>query len=199
MCGGRRKIVRRLVTASVILTLLLSGYAVAGDEEPVKENFPTYIIGAGDVLNIMTWKEPDFSLEGVMVRRDGKLTVPLINDVMAAGLTTIELKTILEQKLLQYLDTPFVTVAVVEPVSQKFYILGEVTNTGEYPLVKNLTVMQAFAVAGGFTEWASKKEIILCRKEGDREKIIKINYKNILKGDFSNNISLKADDTIIVP
>jgi polysaccharide export outer membrane protein len=86
------------------------------------------------------------------------------------------------------------------PLSQKFYILGEVLKTGEYPLVKHLTVLQAFALAGGFTEWASKKEIILLRNEGGRDKIYRINYKDIAKGkDFSQNIKLRPDDTIIVP
>jgi polysaccharide export outer membrane protein len=89
---------------------------------------------------------------------------------------------------------------VRSPASKKIYILGEVVNTGEYPLVKNLTVLQAFALAGGFTEWASKKEIILFRKEKGKDKTIRINYKNILKGkDFSQNVQLRADDTIIVP
>jgi polysaccharide export outer membrane protein len=85
-------------------------------------------------------------------------------------------------------------------LSKQFYILGEVVNTGQYPLAKHLTVLQAFALAGGFTEWASKKEIILLRNEDGKDKIYRINYKNIVKGqDFSQNLKLKADDTIIVP
>jgi polysaccharide export outer membrane protein len=93
-----------------------------------------------------------------------------------------------------------VTVHVTNPGSQRFYILGEVQNTGEYPLVKHLTVLQAFAVAGGFTEWASKKEIILLRTEDGKDKLFRINYKAITKGkDLNQNIKLKADDTIIVP
>ena len=159
-----------------------------------------YIIGVGDILDIITWKEPDFSKEEILVRLDGKISFPLLDDVQAAGLSPIRLKHNIETKLKEYVATPSVTVSVRNAASQRFYILGEVVNTGEYPLVKDLTVLQAFALAGGFTEWASKKEIILFRRESGREKVIRINYKEIIKGkDFSQNVSIRADDTIIVP
>jgi polysaccharide export outer membrane protein len=159
-----------------------------------------YQIGVGDLMEIITWKEPDFSRENVFVRTDGKISFPLLNDFPAAGLSPMELKYNLEKALKAYVDHPVVTVHVTNPLSQKFYVLGEVMRTGEYPLVKHLTVLQAFALAGGFTEWASKNEIILLRNEGGRDKIFRINYKNIIKGkDFSQNLKLKADDTIIVP
>lgn len=199
MCGNRRVTTCWTVFVLVFYLFLSSVFVCAQEGEKPSEKIQDYTIGAGDVLKITTWKEPDFSIDSAVVRTDGKITIPLVNDVVAAGVTTMELKVDIEKRLAQYVDTPFVTVAVVDPVSQRFYILGEVVNTGGFPLVKNLTVMQAFAVAGGFTEWASKKEIILFRKEGKEEKIIKINYKDILKGDFSNNIPIKVDDTIIVP
>jgi polysaccharide export outer membrane protein len=161
---------------------------------------PAYTIGAGDILEITTWKEADLTKKEIRVRTDGKITFPLLNDIKAAGLTTIELKKEIETGLKKFIDNPYVIVGVKEPVSKKFYILGEVKKTGEYPIVKNLTILQAFALAGGFTEWASKKEIILLRHEGGKEKIIRVNYKDITKGkDFSQNLKLKADDTIIVP
>ena len=159
-----------------------------------------YIIGSGDILEITTWKEADFSREEVLVRLDGMITFPLINDIQAQGRTPVQVKTDIESKLKEYLENPIVTVTVRVTASKKFYILGEVARTGEYSLVKNLTVLQAFALAGGFTEWASKKEIILLRKENNKEKIVRINYKDIIKGaDFSQNITLQPDDTIIVP
>ena len=159
----------------------------------------SYQIGIGDVLEIITWKEPDFTREQVLVRTDGKISFPLLNDFPAAGLSPMELKYNIEAGLKAYVENPVVTVHIKEPVSQKFYVLGEVNKTGEYQLVKNLTVLQAFALAGGFTEWASKKEIILLRHEGGKDKIYRINYKDIAKGDFSQNLKLRADDTIIVP
>ncbi len=159
-----------------------------------------YQIGVGDILEIITWKEPDFTRENVFVRSDGKISFPLLDDFPAAGLSPMELKYNLEKAIKAYVDRPVVTVHVTNPLSQKFYVLGEVMRTGEYPLIKHLTVLQAFALAGGFTEWASKNEIILLRHEGGRDKIFRINYKNIIKGkDFSQNLKLKADDTIIVP
>ncbi len=160
----------------------------------------TYRIGSGDLLKIITWKEPDFSREEVLVRIDGKISFPLLNDIQAAGRTAMALKAAIEAGLTDYVDSPEVTVTVISPVSQKFYILGEVARTGEYPIVKSLTVLQAFAVAGGFTEWASKKEIILFRQEEGGEKILRVNYKDIVKGkNLKNNIPIKADDTIVVP
>ena len=159
-----------------------------------------YKIGSGDVLEIMTWKEPDFSREEILVRIDGNITFPLLGDIRASDRTPLQVKKEIEKGLKDFVTNPVVTVTVITPGSQKFYILGEVVNTGEYNLIKDLTVLQAFALAGGFTEWASKKEIILLRNEDGKEKIIRVNYKNIIKGkDFSQNIHIKANDTIIVP
>jgi polysaccharide export outer membrane protein len=160
----------------------------------------SYKIGSGDVLEIITWKEPDFSREEVLVRIDGKITFPLLGDIQASDRTPVQIKKDIEKGLKDFVDSPIVTVTVKNPGSQKFYILGEVQKTGEYVLIKNLTVLQAFALAGGFTDWASKKEIILFRKEDGKDKIIRINYKNIVQGrDFKQNIQLKTDDIIIVP
>ena len=165
-----------------------------------KESQNDYRISAGDILEITTWKEPDLSRPQVRVRTDGKISFPLLNDVQAAGLTPLELKSNMEAGLKKFVSSPFVTVTISSPDSQRFYILGEVLRTGEYPLTKNLTVLQAFAIAGGFTEWASKKEIILLRNENGQEKTYRINYKEIAQGkDLDQNVRLKADDTIIVP
>ena len=165
-----------------------------------KDSAQDYQIGAGDILEITTWKEPDFSRDEVLVRLDGKITFPLLNDVQAAGRTTLDLKGVIENGLKDYVASPVVTVNVRQPLSKRFYILGEVLRTGEYPLVKHLTVLQAFALAGGFTEWASKDEIILLRSEDGKEKIYRVDYKDITKGkDLSQNLTLQADDTIIVP
>ena len=160
----------------------------------------TYIIGAGDILEITTWKEEDFSRETVLVRLDGMITFPLIDDIKAEGRTTMQVKAAIEEKLKDYVSDPNVTVHLQASLSKKFYILGEVMQTGEYPLVKNYTVLQAFALAGGFTEWASKKEILLLRKVDGEDKIIRIDYKKIIKGkDFDQNVRIEPDDTIIVP
>jgi polysaccharide export outer membrane protein len=187
------------------LTFVMMGSQAFSQDKPksswgAETMVDSYQIGIGDILEITTWKEPDFSREEVLVRTDGKISFPLLSDFPAAGLSPMELKYNIEKGLKAYVSAPVVTVHVKEPVSQRFYVLGEVVKTGEYPLVKHLTVLQAFALAGGFTEWASKKEIILLRHEGGKDKIYRINYKDIAKGkDFSQNLKLRADDTIIVP
>ncbi|MEJ5358024.1 MAG: polysaccharide biosynthesis/export family protein [Desulfobacterales bacterium] len=159
-----------------------------------------YRIGAGDVLEITTWKEPELSRRDILVRLDGKISFPLLGDVAAAGMTPVELTDTIQKGLKNYVTSPVVTVTVTNPGSQRIYILGEVARTGEYPLTKNLTVLQAFALAGGFTQWAAKDEIILLRGEPGREKIYKINYKDIVRGrGTENNLPLQANDTIVVP
>jgi polysaccharide export outer membrane protein len=189
----------------LIITLLFATLDAFCQDKPkagwgAETMVDSYQIGIGDILEITTWKEPDFTRENVLVRTDGKISFPLLNDFPAAGLSPMELKYNIEKGLKSYVAHPVVTVHIINPVSQRFYVLGEVQRTGEYPLVKHLTVLQAFALAGGFTEWASKKEIILLRHEGGKDKIYRINYKEITRGeDFSQNLKLQADDTIIVP
>jgi polysaccharide biosynthesis/export protein len=168
--------------------------------EIVKERSMQYIIDSGDLLEVITWNEPQLTRSEVMVRTDGKISFPFLDDLQASGLTPFELKQKIENGLKKYVEHPYVTVDVRDPQSKKFYILGEVAKTGEYPLVKKLTVLQAFAIAGGFTEWASKREIILLRNEDGKENIYRVNYRRIIDGkDLSQNLELQPNDTIIVP
>ena len=189
-----------MTTFNLMPECLNNAKAIASEkEEAVETQQDTYKIGSGDILEIVTWKEPDF-MRDVSVRTDGKFTFPLLDDIQAAGYTPMEVKKEIETGLKEFIEDPVVTVIVKNPGSRKFYILGEVANTGEYQLAKELTILQAFALAGGFTEWASKKEIILLRREDGKERIIRVNYKNIIKGkDLSQNVPIKVDDTIIVP
>lgn len=188
------------VAAFVCLDISTNLHAAQAAENQIVSTEPGgYIIGSGDVLEIMTWEKEDLTRE-VVVRLDGKITFPLVDDIQAAGKTTLELKQVIQEKLSEFVDSPFVTVTLIESGSQRFYILGEVVNTGEYPLSKDLTVLQAFALAGGFTEWASKKEILLFREANGVKETILINYKDIVKDqDFSKNVPIMANDTIIVP
>ncbi len=201
-----KKILFLSICMSLILSLTLVQLANSEDKESTPEEKMAaevdnnyYKIGKGDMLEIITWKEEDFTKD-VFVRIDGKITFLLLDDIHAAGRTTMEVKKEIETKLKEFIEDPIVTVILKNPMSQKFYILGEVVNTGEYQLIKKLTILQAFALAGGFTEWASKNEIILLRNENGKEKIIRVNYKNIIKGkDLSQNVNIKVNDTIIVP
>ncbi len=156
-----------------------------------------YVIGKGDILDITVWREPMLSGE-TLVRGDGMISVGLLGDVKAAGRTPMDLRDEIQRRLKEFVATPSVTVTVKSQTSQKFYVIGEVNKPGEYELAKDLTVVQAIARAGGFTEWASKDNIVLIRKENGVEKRIKVNYKDFVKGKEGENPELKGNDTIVV-
>jgi polysaccharide export outer membrane protein len=159
----------------------------------------SYVIGPGDRLSIDVWREPDFSRQ-VTVRLDGKISLPLIEDIVAAGLTSAALRTQLTEKYGQYVDSPVVSVTVLESLSKKIYLLGKVTRPGEYLLQKNMTVVQAISLAGGLTEWADASDIRLIRKIKGVEKTFRVNYDAIVSGkDARQNVQLEPDDTIFVP
>jgi polysaccharide biosynthesis/export protein len=189
----------RIVLTSIFI-VIVAATVLHAQTWSARQSGGDYVIGAGDILDITTWKEVDLTRTEVLVRLDGKISFPLLNDVQAAGVTTGALKKTIEDGLKSYVSHPVVTVAVRAPNSQRFYVLGEVLRTGEYPLIKDMTVLQAFAVAGGFTQWAAKDEIILLRRESGKEKIYRVNYKDITKGkDPAQNLVIQADDTIVVP
>jgi polysaccharide export outer membrane protein len=167
---------------------------------PERKNPDYYRISSGDLLEIVTWKEADLTKE-VMVRIDGMITFPLLGDIRARGKTPMELKEVIQSRLQDYVKDPLVTVTVQNAGSQRFYIIGEVANTGVHPMTKPLTILQAFALAGGFTEWANKEEIILVRHEEGREEIRTINYYDLIdkQGLLRQNIWIKSNDTIVVP
>ena len=160
---------------------------------------PLYSIGPEDILNIDVWKEPEIS-RTVPVRRDGKISLPLLNDVQAAGLTPTQLSSEIVEKLHATIINPQVTVIVTQMSSQRIYILGQVTRGGAYPLVPDMTAVQALSIAGGFTAFANLKKIYVMRTENGEDKIFPINYKEMFSGHKSQqNIHLKAGDTIVVP
>jgi polysaccharide export outer membrane protein len=158
-----------------------------------------YIIGSEDILYIHVWKEEQFS-KTVPVRIDGKISLPLMDEIQAAGQTPLQLKELLTQKLKEFVENPMVTVMVMEANSFQVYISGEIRKPGAYRLKTETSLLQFIPLAGGFTEWANQKKILIIRKEDGKEKRIIINYKKILKGeDPKANIILKSGDTIIVP
>jgi polysaccharide export outer membrane protein len=168
----------------------LAEVAVDGDQ---------YVIGPEDVLYIHVWKEEALT-RTVPVRMDGKISLPLIQEMKAAGLTPLQLKEVLMRKLKEFIENPIVSVTVMEANSYKVYVTGLVKNPGVYRLRSETTVVQMISLAGGFTEWANPKKIMIVRKEDGREKRITVNYKKIMSGrDTSSDVLLKTGDTIIVP
>jgi len=158
-----------------------------------------YVIGAEDVLYIHVWREEAFT-RTVPVRTDGKISLPLVQEIKAAGLTPLQLKEVLTRKLKEFIENPVVSVTVMEANSFKVYVSGQVRTPGVYRLRSETSVAQVIPMAGGFTEWANQKKILIIRSENGREKRITVNYKKILSGrDPSSNVALKPGDSIVVP
>jgi len=160
---------------------------------------PGYVIGPDDVLMIVFWREKDMSAE-VTVRPDGKISLPLLNDVDAAGITPEQLRLNLEKAAAKLMSEPNASVVVKTINSRKVYITGNVLRPGNYPLNGEMTVLQLIAVAGGLQEYADSKNIVILRKVDGREQRLKFNYKDVTKQKHpEQNIALKPGDTVIVP
>lgn len=160
----------------------------------------SYTIGNDDVLAVSVWKEPDLT-KSIPVRSDGKISMPLIGEIQAAGRTPLQLEREITDKLHSFITAPEVTVVVEKINSKKFNVLGEVSHPGSYPLVQASTIVDAIALAGGFRDFAKKTGVYVLRKGADgKETKISFNYKDFIKGkNPGQNIQLEPNDTIIVP
>ena len=158
-----------------------------------------YKIGPQDVLRIDVWKEPDIS-RALPVRPDGKISLPLLNDVQAAGLTTMELAASIREGLKKFINSPQVTVTLTEINSRRVYCTGEVLKTGALSLLPNMTALQALSSCGGFTQFAKIKSIYILRVENGKQVQHPFNYKDVVKGKKpEDNILLQPGDIIVVP
>lgn len=159
----------------------------------------SYRIGAQDVLKVDVWKEVELT-RAVPVRPDGKISLPLLNDVQAAGLTAMELANNISEGLKKFINNPQVTVTVAEINSRRVYVNGEVTRPGAFSLLPNMTVLQALTSAGGFTQFARTNKIYVLRTEGGKQVKHPFNYKEVVNGKRpEDNIALQPGDTIVVP
>lgn len=159
-----------------------------------------YVIGAGDVLQISVWKEPDASVPSVVVRPDGKIAMPLIKEVEVLGLTPIQAENLITSKLGQYINGVDVTVVVAAINSKKVYILGAVKKEGPIPYTYRMSVMQAISEAGGLTDYAKRKKIYVLRTEGGKDYRMPFNYQDVIKGEkMEQNVQLLPGDTVVVP
>src|SRR5438552_3788199 len=194
---------RALVATLVMLSLTTPGLGSAA--APAKENGskPTpeqgdYRIGPEDVLDIAVWNNTAIS-RTVPVRPDGKVSLPLLNDVQAAGLTPMQLRDILVKKLAEYIPTPEVSVIVREVHSFKVSVIGEVKRTGRHELKSRATVLDVLAMAEGLGEFAARGRIFILRREGNTVKRIPFNYNKVVSVDGMENILLQPGDIIVVP
>jgi polysaccharide biosynthesis/export protein len=158
-----------------------------------------YVIGPDDVLAVLFWRDKDMSAE-VAVRPDGHISLPLINDVAASGLTPEQLRDVLTKEAAKYVEDPNVTVVVKQINSRKVFITGNVSKPGPYPLSAPTTVLQLISMAGGLLEFADSKNIVVLRTENGRQLALRFNYKDVLKRKkLQQNIELKPGDTVVVP
>jgi polysaccharide export outer membrane protein len=170
----------------------------AGTPDPGKPPDEFYVIGAGDVLNINVWKEP--SLTGtVKVRPDGFVTVPLVNEIQVVGMTTAQLRKVLEDKYKEFTVDPFVTVRLEAIASSEVFLVGQVNRPAAIPLNGNETLLQILTRAGGLTIFADRSNIRVVRREGNRVIEYIADYDGIIKGDLKQDILLRPGDRIIVP
>jgi polysaccharide biosynthesis/export protein len=204
---GRRNgsIARRIVRSCAALASVLATATVLGAQTapapsapaPVREG--DYVIGAGDVLQLFVWKEPELTKD-VTVRLDGRITVPLLGDLEAAGKTPNKLAGEIAARLAKYLEAPQVTLGVSQPKSSRFYVMGQVAKPGDYGLDGQVTVAQALAMAGGLKDFAKASNIVIIRKAGTGQTFIRVNYKKLEAGeDLSQNVVIKPGDTVLVP
>jgi polysaccharide export outer membrane protein len=165
---------------------------------PAEQVDAGYRLGPEDQLRISVWDNKELTLD-LVVRPDGKVSMPLIQDVVAEGLTAVQLAADIQRKLSSFIVNPEVSVIVLQVNAPKYYLMGYVARPGPYPLRGEVSVLQALALAGGFTQFASPRNIKLIRNSDGRQEIRKINYYNLIEDGGKGNYLLKSGDTIVVP
>jgi polysaccharide export outer membrane protein len=193
----------RVAAALAVSVLAASGFGCA---DRVRYNWAAeraigYRVGPGDVLRVNVWKRDELSQPALVVRPDGAITLPLVGEVPAAGRSVDELATELQQRLEKfYQERPPVTVQVVEVRSYKVYVMGEVARPGELGPNHPVTVLQAVAMAGGFTRFATPSHVVIVRRDARGERSIPFDYDALLKeGQLQQNLVLQTGDTVVVP
>jgi polysaccharide biosynthesis/export protein len=217
MRGGETAVMKNLVSlilAGLLMALITPAYGQSPAAQEKKEDAkdskapaassaaaedPSYKIGAQDVLRIDVWREDQLT-RTVPVRPDGKITLPLLNDVQAVGLTPMELASVIREELKKFINNPQVTVSVSEINSRRIYVNGEVNKSGAYQLLPHMTVLQALSGSGGFTAFARIKSIYVLRNENGKAVKIPFNYKEAITGkNLAQNIELQPGDVVVVP
>ena len=192
---------RALVLA--LLAALASGYeavARAQDRSVTADQRANYVIGPDDVLSVLFWRDKDMTAD-VVVRPDGKISLPLINDIQAGGLTPSELCEAVKAVARRYVEDPSVTVVVKQINSRKLFITGQVEKPGPYPMSGPTTVLQLIATAGGLKEFTDGKRILIMRAdEAGKQTSYLFNYRQVTEGkNLAQNIELQPGDTVVVP
>ncbi len=196
------RIARLAVAAAMAACISAARPAAAGDaDQNAQTESPAlnaeYRLGPGDKLRIEVYKDPQLS-QSVQIRPDGKITLPLVGDVEATSRTSLELRDHITTALREYITNPVVTVIVVEAIASQVFVMGEVARAGPVPMNGPTTILQALAMAGGFTDWANRKDVKVLRQTVTGTQTLKFNYNDAVNGN-TKPFYLRAGDTIIVP
>ena len=187
------------LAAIVLLSAGCAGKGAPPPPEPPAGEREAYVIGIPDILKIVVWRNPDLSVE-VPVRRDGKISVPLVDDVQAEGLTPQELKEVLTEALAEYVTAPDVTVIVQQTNSHTVTVVGGVARSGQIPLTRQMRVVEAIATMGGFNAWAKRDRIKILRKNGNETIEYVFSFGAFASGKApESNLLLRPGDTVVVP
>jgi polysaccharide export outer membrane protein len=185
--------------AVVVLATGCMGTGAPPPPEPEPGAREDYVIGIPDLLRVVVWRNPELTVE-VPVRRDGKISVPLVDDVQAEGLTPEELKEVLTEALAEYVTAPDVTVIVQQTNSHTVTVVGGVARSGQIPLVRQMRVLEAIAAMGGFNVWAKKDQVKIIRRKGDADVEYVFSFGAYTSGKApESNILLQPGDTVVVP
>jgi polysaccharide export outer membrane protein len=172
----------------------------AGSRVAARAGSDDYLIGAGDTLQVTVWKDPDLSVPSIVVRPDGRITLPLVKEIAVAGMTERQAEGAIGAAMGKFVTDPIVTVVVTLPTSKKIYMVGAVRKEGTLSYTYGMTVMQAISEAGGLNDYAKRTKIYVLRTENGREYRLEFNYKEVLKGErMEQNIMLLPGDTVVVP
>jgi polysaccharide biosynthesis/export protein len=175
-----------------------AGFSIAEDLSEIKLE-PHYIIQPNDMLEVFVWQEPQLTRK-VLVRPDGFISIPLVQDIQASGITPVELKAQIEKKLKEYLPAPNVTIVVEAIQSYRIFVVGKVQKPGGLTVEKPVTVLQALSLAGGFQDYAKESEIVVIRTDSKKSVVLNFNYRDVIHGkNPAQNILLRSGDVVAVP
>ncbi len=188
----------KIFTFLFVFVSVFAIFFVSNDIYAADAKSPDYTIGPHDAINIFVWREEELTRD-VTVMSDGKISFPLIGSVVAQGRTVAQLKDAVTAELKKFIDSPEVTI-IVNASSRRIYTIGNVNAPGPYSLAANMTVLQSLSTAGGFSEWADTKNIVIIRRSDGKEVQHQFNYKEFISGkNLEQNIVLEPNDTIVVP
>lgn len=198
-CDAEKRLWQIIFVLFFVLLFFFHANSLDARQNASEANNDQYVFGPGDILDVSVFGEPEVS-SSVIVRIDGRISLPLAGEFMAAGVTPETLTEKIRLSLERFIESPEVTVMLADSRSKRYYVLGQIASPGEYGIIQPVTLIQAIARAGGFLEWANKRRIMIVGGPGTEEKITYFNYNDFLNNaDSKQNVIIQPGDTIVVP